>query len=128
MIEHKSNKLDILGMSASLVCAVHCLAIPLVFTLGSAYMAELLHHPVIEVGFLLIAVVIAVWSLGTSFLNHHHNRRPLVLGIIGVILITLGVVVHAWFITLPGGLVLAWAHFLNFKLLRSCGCSVKMAA
>ena len=127
MIEHKSNKLDILGMSASLICAVHCLAIPVVFSLGSAYMADLLHHPVIEVGFLLVAVVVAVWSLGTSYFHHHHNKKPLFLGIIGVILITLGVLVHAWFITLPGGLVLAWAHFLNYRLLRSCGCRVRIA-
>ena len=127
MIEHKNNKLDILGMSASLVCAVHCAAIPLVFSLGSAYMADLLHHPVFEVGFLLVALVLAVWSLGKSYLHHHGNRTPLLIGAAGMAMVVLGVMAHAWFITLPGGLILAIAHFWNLKLLRTCGCRVRTA-
>ncbi len=127
MIRHNPNKLDVLGMSASLICAVHCAAIPLFFSFGSAYMADLLHHPVFEVGFLLIAIVVAVWSLGKSYLNHHQDRRPLIVGVIGVVLVTFGVVLHSWFITLPGGLVLALAHFWNLKLLKSCTCRLRTA-
>ncbi|TVQ43156.1 MAG: MerC domain-containing protein [Saprospirales bacterium] len=127
MIQHNNNKLDIYGMAASLICAVHCAAIPLFLTLGSAYMAEILHHPVFEVGFLLIAIVIAVWSLGKSYLYHHHNRKPLVLGIIGLAIVILGVVLHAWQITLPGGLILAYAHLINFRMLKNCACEVSNA-
>jgi len=127
MIQHNNNKLDIYGMAASIICAVHCAAIPVLFTFGSAYMADILHHPVFEIGFLLIAIVIAVWSLGKSYLYHHHDKRPLIAGVFGVALVTLGVVLHAWQITLPGGLILAAAHFWNFKLLKSCGCGISRA-
>lgn len=127
MIRHNTKRLDLLGMSASIICAVHCAAIPVLFSFGSAYMADLLHHPVFEVGFLLIAIVVAVWSLGKSYLNHHRNTRPLIFGVAGVALITMGVVMHAWFITLPGGLVLALAHFWNFKLLKACACRMRTA-
>lgn len=125
MIEHKKNKLDLIGMSASLVCAVHCAMIPVFFSFGSAYLAELLHHPVFEVGFLVVAIIVAVWSLGTSYLFHHHNRIPLFIGILGVALITLGVAMHAWYITLPGGIVLAIAHLRNFRMLKACHCGLE---
>ncbi len=127
MIEHKNNKLDIVGMSASLVCAVHCAAIPLIFGLGAAHLAEILHHPVVEVSFLLVALVVATWSLGKSYLYHHRNKRPLYLGVVGMALVCIGVIAHAWFITLPGGLVLALAHFWNLKMLRTCNCGVRTA-
>ena len=118
MINHKNNKLDVVGMSASLVCAVHCAAIPVIFGLGAANLAEFLHHPVVEVSFLLVALVVATWSLGKSYLYQHRNKGPVLVGVAGMGLVCLGVIAHTWFITLPGGLILALAHFWNLKMLR----------
>lgn len=121
---------DGLGMLASGLCLVHCLALPALAVampgLGHAFEHEHEHggsFPLAHVTFLLAAVPIGLVGLLRGRKRH---GRPgiLFLGLAGLALLAVGVVFDAnWLGTLlsiAGGLVLAAAHLWNFRSAPCC--------
>jgi hypothetical protein len=120
------NRLDRLGAAASLACAAHCAAIPLLIGL----------LPLVGLGFLaeertewaLAGLSIGVGSLSLipSYARKHRQWRPLLLFAFGasmVIAVRLlakdGSRLEAPAMTL-GPLLIAFAHIVNRRLCRSC--------
>jgi len=138
--EPKSTLTDKLGIFGSTLCLIHCLVLPFILPLLSAQAysphlsgIESLFHLVIFPALLLTAVI--------AFRNgykQHHNINILVLGIMGVLLISSGVVSEYLLssdpteaLTASGSAVLVISHLLNIYALRqakphihssSCGC------
>ncbi|WP_184541816.1 MerC domain-containing protein [Mucilaginibacter sp. FT3.2] len=125
MNHHKTSaKLDSVGITASVLCAVHCAVVPLVFTslplVGFGFLAT----PWVEWGMIVFALMIGVYSIGRSYLRTHQQLLPLVLLITGFAIIMLG---HAFFgghlegfIVPIGGLMIALAHFVNYRCAGNC--------
>ena len=117
-------KLDNIGMAASTLCAIHCAAVPVFFTslpiLGLSFLA----NPWVEWTMILMALVVGVSSIGTSFLRAHHRASPLILLMAGFITIILGhIYTKGWLeaIIVPtGGILIAVAHFVNYKYAGTC--------
>lgn len=113
--------LDVMGFSASFLCAIHCMLMPLVLSFGLVGLSWL-ESPIVEWTFILSSLVLASWSLLGS-LPHHHNKRPLVIAAIGFAVI---IGVHFFedvvghFIAAIGGVLIAYAHYLNWRLMTSC--------
>ncbi len=119
--------LDSLAVALSGVCAVHCLALPLVVVayplLGSWSMDELLFHR------LLLIVIIPV-SLIALLLGYytHRSRQVAVLGTLGIAILALVAVSgHDWLsmtgerlATTAGGLILASGHLINAVIAQRC--------
>ena len=120
-------KLDNIGMTASTLCAIHCAAVPVFFTslpiLGLGFLA----NPWVEWSMILLALVIGISSIGTSFLRIHHRILPLTLLLTGFITIILGhIFTKGWLeaIIVPmGGILIAFAHFVNYKYAGTCQAS-----
>jgi hypothetical protein len=117
-------KLDNIGMTASTLCAIHCAAIPVFFTslpiLGVGFLAD----PWVEWAMILIALFIGFASIVTSYFRTHHRPLPLLLLIVGFVIIILGhLLTKGWIeaIVAPiGGLLIAYAHFVNYKYIGVC--------
>ncbi|MDB4999722.1 MAG: hypothetical protein JWR76_799 [Mucilaginibacter sp.] len=117
-------KLDNIGMTASTLCAIHCAAVPVFFTslplLGLGFLA----NPWVEWTMILIAIIVGVSSIGTSFLLSHHRALPLILLIAGFATIILGHIYtkgwHEAIIVPTGGILIAVAHFVNYKYAGTC--------
>lgn len=113
--------LDVMGFSASFLCAIHCMLMPLVLSFGLVGMSWL-ESPLVEWTFILSTLVLASWSLLGSLPNHN-NKRPLVIAVIGFAII-LGVhllehvVGHV--VAAIGGVLIAYAHYLNWRLMTNC--------
>lgn len=124
MIER--NRLDRLGAAASLACAAHCAAMPLLVGL----------LPLVGLGFLAkeqtewvligISLGFGILSLTPSYARKHRQWRPLLLFAFGASLI---VVVRlsaegSSRLEAPtmviGALLIACAHLVNHRLCRSC--------
>lgn len=119
--------LDKLGISASVLCLIHCLAlpvlIPLVPTLG------LFGHD--EVHLMLLAPIVALAGFGIlpGYLRHR-SYAVLFAAMIGVLLCSAAVGAEVFFglhsldvpLTIAGGLCLAGAHLTNLRLSRSQAC------
>lgn len=118
----KSEKLDQLGITASLACAIHCAILPFIITalplLGLGFLA----HSWIEVSMISLSLGIGVCSL-TSTYPKHKRRTPIIVLATGFALIAAGhyLLESLEAILIPlGGLTVAIAHYLNWKYTRNC--------
>lgn len=121
--EKKNNILDLLGISTSILCAVHCLLPPILLTFTAAGSLPFLENEFLELIILASAGVFAAWSLIPSVKIHHHYG-PLGIASLGFTLIIAAHFFHSTYfeigILLAGGILLSSAHFWNWKLKDSC--------
>ncbi len=115
--------MDKIGITASVLCAIHCAFLPILITA----------LPLLGIGFLvkgwteslmvLLSILIAGISIGTSY-KAHRKFLPLVLLIIGLTTIA---IVHLFlpenlepFVLPFGGMIIATAHYFNWNYNRRC--------
>ena len=124
-----SNPLDILGFTGSFLCALHCLALPLLISLGViGHIHPSFAWDWILFGFLLS---IACISLVSSYRQMHRDVRPLILAGLSICLIAVGELNHHTFGHLLagiGGIGLAASHLLNWHIVRSITSSKSVKA
>lgn len=119
-----TSKLDNVGMTASILCAIHCAVVPLLITslplLGLGFLA----NPVIEWSMIIFALCIGIYAIGLSYFRTHHKRLPMLLLILGFLIIIAGhLFITSWHeaIIVPiGGLLIATAHFFNYRYSGMC--------
>ncbi len=119
--------LDKFGMSASLLCAIHCALVPLILPAMAAFGLGFLWSQEFEFGMIILALIIGALSLTRSFRHVHHNVTPyLLLGIgMAIILASKFFISTKWeFIVLPiGALFIVAAHWINWRLHHHCAVS-----
>lgn len=120
---HPRSLLDRLGAAGSLVCAVHCAAIPLVIALAPTLGAANWFAGNLERGFVVFATALGLFSVLWGYRRHGAVRA------LGLLLPGLGllwggvlfpplheaVVPHAIAMTL-GGTLVGLAHLANLRL------------
>jgi hypothetical protein len=119
---NKVERLDLWGMTASMGCAIHCATLPLVATALPLLGLEFLANAWVEIIMILLSVFLGTWSLLGTFAEHK-SIKPLSLLIAGFLFIFSGHFYweHLESILIPlGGVTLAGAHFINWKLVRTC--------
>jgi phosphoglycerol transferase MdoB-like AlkP superfamily enzyme len=117
-------KLDNIGMTASLLCAIHCAVVPILLTslplLGLGFLA----NPWFEWSMIIFALLIGCYAIGSSYVHIHHKLLPMGLLIAGFLIIIAGHLFisdwHEAIIVPVGGLLIATAHFFNFKYTGIC--------
>jgi len=118
------KNLDRAGMSASLLCAVHCAFLPLLLAALPAFGLAWLDSPVVDWSMFGIATCIALWSHRHGFVVH---RRcfPGGLALFGLVVIVgticlLKGAASQHYIQASGAVIVATSHFLNRRLCRDC--------
>ncbi|MCG2839589.1 MerC domain-containing protein [Sandaracinobacter sp. RS1-74] len=124
-LHHKeSASLDGTSALLSSLCLVHCLLLPLALAispmLAVGLVDELVHGPV-WMHWLLIALAapVSVYALWRGA-HAHGNRYPWWLALAGFALMAAGALAHGFgpiesALTVTGGLVVAFAHWRNWK-------------
>ena len=111
--------LDFIGLSASLICALHCAALPLLLTMAPLAGLEVLENPWIDFSFIAVSFVIAISSLSHGYRKHHHRSMSLMVATIGFLLIAAGQLIHSEAMEIPlmvsGGSMVAIAHLINWR-------------
>lgn len=112
---------DRLGISASLICILHCLMTPILLVampVVGAYLSQGWFHALI--GALVFPV--AIWAFLNGY-REHRQHRVLAFGALGLTLVFLALVQHHdqvrefLFMSL-GGSLLTLAHYLNLRCCR----------
>ena len=118
----KSLKPDQWGIIASVGCAIHCAALPLIITtlplLGLGFLGNIW----VEIIMILISILVGIYALSTSY-PKHKKALPILILLLGFLLIALGHVVFEEIeaILVPiGGLTIAAAHLINWRFSKSC--------
>jgi len=114
---------DYVGLSASTLCAVHCLIFPFLVMLGSVSGLGLFYNHQYENFIIVASAIIGFSSLVPSYFNHHRKLNALAVFAIGFSLISLGrlnvpMLLETLLTTLGAGFV-ALAHLINLKLCKS---------
>ena len=125
MIFEKGNsKLDNVGMTASVLCAIHCAIVTLLITVLPLVGLGFLANPLVEWSMIIFALFIGIYAIGLSYVHTHHKPLPVLLLIGGFVIIIIGhLFVSGWHeaLVVPvGGLMIATAHFFNFRYSSSC--------
>lgn len=113
--------IDFIGFVASLLCAVHCAALPFLLALSPLAGLQFLDNHWIEYAIILFSFVIASRALLQGY-RYHKKLIPLILTVTGFAFIGLGQVIElewmeALFMSI-GGVTIATAHLINWKLLK----------
>lgn len=105
-------------MAASAICALHCMAMPLIVSLGVANSGHLFHDHTFDIAVIAIGIVIASISLLSDY-KKHRSSLPIVFVIVGFSVLTYGLThghggIHL-LISLLGSFLVATAHFVNWR-------------
>ncbi|MFT5918104.1 MAG: hypothetical protein ACJAWV_004424 [Flammeovirgaceae bacterium] len=123
MISTKRIQIDLVGFWVSTLCAIHCIAVPLLLTFSAFGSLHFLANPAIESVVIFFSVCIAFSSLVPSYRNKHHKIHPILFMAIGLVGIGFGRIFHDFEAieiggTVLGGFFIAYAHLLNWRLLK----------
>ena len=121
----KNNSIDLIALSSSIICAIHCATIPVVLSYSTLSSLHFLENPFIEWAFISFALVFIITSLWPSFKKVHANKKPLFYAAFGFSFIALGRLNlnEIWEIcnSVFGASLVAFAHYSNYKLLSAKG-------
>lgn len=120
-----TSRLDRIGFSASMLCAVHCAAMPLVITALPLAGLEALTHPAVEGAMILLGVIVGTASLSHGYRHHHHRLSAIAVLLAGFALIAAGHLLVPEtleaVVTPVGAATVALSHLLNWRLCRKYG-------
>ncbi|HVX27686.1 MAG TPA: MerC domain-containing protein [Parafilimonas sp.] len=116
--------LDKIGIGASLACAIHCIALPLIFSTLPLFGIEIIENWKIEVAMIGTAFITGSWALYHGYKKHHHHFWLLPVFAVGLSLVVTGnLVAHQWLdMTLKffGAGLIVTAHIFNLKYNKQC--------
>ena len=121
---------DRMGMTLSMACAIHCLAMPVLIPLLPLLAGSFLTGETTESVILTVTLLIAAPTLFRGYLKHRKFRVPAIF-LLGLLFLALrpGAFHHdhvhegeVWHFVLAAlaGLSLAIGHWLNLRLCKSC--------
>jgi len=113
---------DFMGFSASLLCALHCAALPFLLTLAPLAGLQFLGNSWVEYSLILLSFGIACYALIPGYRRYHRKPLALILVIIGFLLIgvahSLAPEAYEVVLTSSGAGLVAIAHLINWKQVR----------
>ena len=114
--------LDRAGILTSMLCAVHCMIVPMLISISAFSSWAFLNDERIENVVLLLSAIIALWSLLPSYLKVHRKVTPVVILLSGFLLIGLSrfmVNVNESVLASSGAALVASAHFFNYHFCKN---------
>lgn len=111
---------DALGITTSILCAIHCAILPLVVASLPVLGVNIVHNLIFEYGMIALAFAIGTWALSHGFRKHHRRYVPWLLFTGGMLLLIAKQLWHQYeFRLLPFAVILIIAaHLLNYRLSR----------
>jgi hypothetical protein len=112
---------DALGITTSILCAIHCAILPLVVASLPVLGVNIVHNAPFEYGMIGLAFVVGTWALAHGFRRHHRRYTPWLLFTGGMFFLIAKQLWHTYeFRLLPFAVILIIvAHILNYRLSRS---------
>lgn len=110
--------LDRTGMWTSALCAVHCMAIPVLISVSAFGSVSFLHNEYMENVVLAISATVGVSSLIPSYIKHHRKSLPIFILLLGFCCIGMSrflVEFDESILASSGAGLVATAHFSNFR-------------
>ena len=110
---------DFAGSLAAMICAVHCMAFPLLLSFGLVSSTH--HNHAFDFIFMAGGILIAGYVLVKDYIYKHRQLGPLFISALGFLLLFFGIQSHGelFLLSVSGGLIITFSHFQNWKLSHS---------
>jgi len=116
--------LDKVGIGASLLCAIHCALLPVLFTTLPLMSIELLENKQVELGFILFSTIVGCCALYIGYIRHHQKTSPLFFFVAGIALLLVAhfLMKGNWetIVKITGATTIIIAHILNWHFCKQC--------
>jgi hypothetical protein len=111
---------DVLGISVSVACAIHCAVLPMVLTSLPIFGTNIIDHAGFELSMITLSAIVGMIALWHGYNKHHHRLLPGAIFITGIILLASRLLfkVNELYFLLPAVICIIWAHWLNYRLCR----------
>lgn len=111
---------DVLGITASVLCAIHCAVLPLALASLPMLGVNIIHNAYFEYGMIGAAFLIGSWALLHGFSRHHRRLLPFLLFTGGMLLLIAKQIWHTYELRLlPFAVALiVGAHVMNYRMSR----------
>jgi hypothetical protein len=113
---------DDLGIFASAVCLVHCLALPAIMSILPLFMFQ--HSTSVFHAVMLILIIPTTFYALWQGSKRHNSRKPIILAVIGIGFLVSEVILHelavsdSHLLAPVGGVFLISCHLLNIRTCR----------
>ncbi len=104
-----------IGIALSILCAIHCMLLPILLIAASFAGASFLSNPLFEIALLPVAFLLAAYILRKDY-QVHANIKPAKILLAALPLLVIGLVLHNHFFIATGATCMAIAQFLNWRL------------
>jgi hypothetical protein len=119
---------DALGITSSVVCAVHCAILPLAVSSFPLFGINIIDNVKFENAMIFFAFIIGCFSLTNGFFKHHRSILPVLVFLVGISLLCAKQTwhfLHLWFLV-PAVICILAAHYLNYSLCKNANnCPIK---
>ena len=114
---------DTLGITTTIICAIHCAILPLILTSLPIFGNNLIDNLAFEYFMIALAAGIGLYSLTHGFKRHHHAKRPILVFSFGILMLLLKQFIHEQqlLFLIPGVIAIISAHLMNIKFCRITG-------
>ena len=121
---------DKASITLSMACMIHCLLMPSFLVLTSGFFALSIDNELIHKAFLIIVLPVSLYALITGYRNHK-TISYFYLGTLGLWLLVFAVFfgdgvfgeLAEKSLTLLGSIIVASAHYKNYKACKELDCS-----
>ena len=119
-LQRKGSHIDILGLSASVLCAIHCVSMPFILSAGALGSTQFITNPFIEITLILVSVVFGYSVIKKGYLNHSKKSIVALFVISSIFLIVFGIIIHDHEspISSIGRIGIALSFLLNWKSIQ----------
>ena len=112
---------DMMGIAASVACAVHCAVLPVILTSLPLFGINIIHNSFFEWGMIGLAFLVGIYSLRHGYIKHHQNPLPMFVFLAGFLFLVLKQFFsnqEYLFLTMAVFLIIS-AHVINLRRCHS---------
>ena len=108
---------DLLGISASVLCALHCVVVPIVLSSVSVISAPFLHQPWLEAALRFCSFIFGLLAFYKGCLQPHQSKWPVLLFVTGIALLVANQMTeqHTLYLIPAASVLMISAHYLNYR-------------
>ena len=127
MSKYKFLTIEKIGVLLSIVCAVHCLTLPIFLFFAPYLAASFAFSSNLEWILVISSFVLAAFILVLDYRKHHQPLPLYFLGF-GIIIKVLDIISanqsYAWLFGILLGAVISIAYWVNYKHKKTCTCKI----
>jgi len=115
---------DKFAIGLSLICAIHCLALPILLIILPSMIALQLDNEIFHTLIIITVLPVSIFALTLGYKQHKRNWL-LILGFTGLLLLVIAVILGEEMLTVLGASLVAAGHLWNFRLCQQfadCAC------